>query len=133
MKKNVGGLDQKIRYAVGSGGRKKQVKNIYKLKVNLLKYKTDYYKWEAFFKKANKGRESELKYFEIITEAFRTFSNYSFDIEFLFNWLAAKINSELGYKKAIENNGDARIILHFQKLNIVDESSKKLEQPEGIF
>jgi hypothetical protein len=127
---------QKARRAAGipagSGGRKKQVKNIYELKVNLSNYKTDFYKWEQYFEKVNKGRESELKYFELITEEFRTASYISSDIEVLFNWLASKIQGSFGYRN-IQGKKEARIILHFQELNLNEEPFEKLENPEDIF
>jgi len=117
----------------GSGGRKKQLKNIYELKVNLSKYKTEFYKWEEYFNKINKGRESELKYFELITEAFRTASYISSDIETLFNWLADKIQGSIISGKKLNEKEKSRIILHFQELNLDEESFEKLEHPEDIF
>jgi len=128
---------QKARRATGiptgSGGRKPVKKNIYELKVNLSKYKTDFYKWEQYFNKVNKGRESELKYFELITEAFRTASYISSDIELLFNWLADKIQGSIVSGKKLNSKEHSRIILHFQQLNLEEESLEKLEHPEDLF
>jgi len=116
----------------GSGGRKPVKKNIYELKVNLSKYMTDFYKWEEYFNKVNKGREDELKYFELITEAFRTASFISSNIEMLYNWLALKIEGSMVSGKKLNAKEESRIILHFQQLN-VEETIETVEHPEDLF
>jgi len=118
---------------IGSGGRKPS-KDSYALKVNLSKYTTDFYKWEQYFRKVNRGRENELKYFELITEAARTTSYVSPDIDELFNWLARRISLSMISGTKLNKKETSIIILHFKPLKIDEEEIvERVEQPEDLF